>query len=168
VCLLVSRNEIATYNSAKFQTWIWMNPPDVKSITGWYSKFKETGSVGDRKRTGGPSVSEETVDAEHNDFQRSPQKSTRHASHELRIPQSAVANILHKGCVCAHSKCSSFKPWSQTIIPNVLRLLRRCCNEMTKTIITLRLDKGPNWVAVFSPTFTWGRKQIQFPKRRVL
>jgi hypothetical protein len=25
-----------------------------------------------------------------------------------------------------------------------------------------------NWVGVFSPTFTWGRKQIQFPKRRVL
>jgi hypothetical protein len=30
------------------------------------------------------------------------------------------------------------------------------------------LSKGPNWVGVFSPTFTWGRKQIQFPKRHVL
>jgi hypothetical protein len=30
------------------------------------------------------------------------------------------------------------------------------------------LSKGPNWVGVFSPTFTWGRQQIQFPKRRVL
>jgi hypothetical protein len=27
--------------------------------------------------------------------------------------------------------------------------------------------KGPNWVGVYSPTFTWGRKQIQFPKHRV-
>jgi hypothetical protein len=29
------------------------------------------------------------------------------------------------------------------------------------------LSKWPNWVGVFSPTFTWGRKQIQFPKRHV-
>jgi hypothetical protein len=29
------------------------------------------------------------------------------------------------------------------------------------------LSKGPNWVGVFSYTFTWGRKHIQFPKRRV-
>jgi hypothetical protein len=32
----------------------------------------------------------------------------------------------------------------------------------------LALSKGPNWVGVFSPTFTWGWKEIQFPKRRVL
>jgi hypothetical protein len=28
-------------------------------------------------------------------------------------------------------------------------------------------SKGPNWVGVFSPTFTWGRKQIQLPKCHV-
>jgi hypothetical protein len=33
--------------------------------------------------------------------------------------------------------------------------------------LRLALSKGPNWVGVFSPTFTWGRKQIKFPKRRV-
>jgi hypothetical protein len=38
------------------------HPPDVKSITEWYAKLKETGSVGDLKRTGRPSASEETVD----------------------------------------------------------------------------------------------------------
>jgi hypothetical protein len=32
--------------------------------------------------------------------------------------------------------------------------------------LRLALSKGPNWVGVFSP-FTWGRKQIQFPKRCV-
>jgi hypothetical protein len=32
--------------------------------------------------------------------------------------------------------------------------------------LRLVLSKGPNWVGVFSH-FTWGRKQIQFPKRRV-
>jgi hypothetical protein len=33
--------------------------------------------------------------------------------------------------------------------------------------LRLALSKGPNWVGVFSPTFIWGRKQIEFPKRRV-
>jgi hypothetical protein len=31
----------------------------------------------------------------------------------------------------------------------------------------LALSKGPNWVGVFFPLFTWGRKQIQFPECRV-
>jgi hypothetical protein len=35
------------------------------------------------------------------------------------------------------------------------------------TWLRLALSKGPNWVGVFSPTFTWGRKQIQFPKHRI-
>jgi hypothetical protein len=44
-------------------------------------------------------VSEETVDAVRDTFQRSPRKSTRLASHELRIPQ----NILHKRLrLCAY------------------------------------------------------------------
>jgi hypothetical protein len=36
--------------------------------------------------------------------------------------------------------------------------------------LRLALSKGPNWVGVFfthHPPFTWGQKQIQFPKRRV-
>jgi hypothetical protein len=100
---------------------------DVKSITGWYAKFKETGNVGNHKRTARPSVSEETVDAVRDAFQRSPWKSNCRASHELRIPQSTVVKILHK-------------PWSQTIIPDVLLLLRRCCNELMKIMITLRVS----------------------------
>jgi hypothetical protein len=37
-----------------------------------------------------------------------------------------------------------------------------------KLSLRLALSKGPNWVDVFSPTFTWGRKQIQFLKHCVL
>jgi hypothetical protein len=33
--------------------------PDVDSIKAWYSKFVETGSVGDLTRSGRPSVSDE-------------------------------------------------------------------------------------------------------------
>jgi hypothetical protein len=39
--------------------------------------------------------------------------------------------------------------------------------EREREWLRLTLSKGPNWVGVFSPTFTWGRKQIKFPKRRV-
>ena len=42
------------------------DPPDVKSNKDWYDKFKETGSVCDKRRSGRPGVSDETA------FQRSP------------------------------------------------------------------------------------------------
>ena len=51
-------------------------PPDVKSITAWYSKLIETGSVGYLNRSDRPCVSDETVDAVREAFQRSPDKST--------------------------------------------------------------------------------------------
>jgi hypothetical protein len=48
-------------------------------------------------------VSEETVDAVHDTFQRSPRKSTRRASHELHISRSTVVKMLHKQlCLCAY------------------------------------------------------------------
>jgi hypothetical protein len=50
-----------------------------------------------------PNVSEETVDAMRNAFQLSPRKSTRRASHKLRIPQSTVTTISHKRLrLCAY------------------------------------------------------------------
>jgi hypothetical protein len=49
-----------------------------------------------------------------------------------------------------------------------LKCLNSCVN-LTAVVQWLRLalSKGPNWVGVFFPPFTWARKQIQFPKRRV-
>jgi hypothetical protein len=79
------------------------HPPDVKSIAGWYAKFKEIGNIGDRKRTSRPTVREEIVGAVRDAFQRSPRKSTRRASHKLRTPQSTVVNILRKRLrLCAY------------------------------------------------------------------
>ena len=80
----------------KFRIEYGQPPPDVKSIKAWYSKFVETGSVGDLNRSGRHSVSDETVDAVCEAFQRNPGKSTCHASNELRVPQSTVVKILHK------------------------------------------------------------------------
>ena len=69
------------------------SPPDIKSIKSWYNKFKETGSVGDLKRSGRPKTNEETIDAS---FQRSPSQSTRTASRELQVPQRTIVDIFHK------------------------------------------------------------------------
>jgi len=80
----------------KFRSEYGRPPPDVKSIKAWYSEFVETGSVGDLNRCGRPSVTDKTVDAVREAFQRSPGKSTRRASNELRAPQSAVVKILHE------------------------------------------------------------------------
>jgi len=80
----------------KFRNEYGWPPPDVKSVKAWYAKFVETSSVGDLNRSGRPSVSDETVDAVREAFQRSPGNSTRRASNELRVPQSTVVKILHK------------------------------------------------------------------------
>lgn len=48
-------------------------------------------------------MSEETVDIVPDAFQRSPQKSTRHASHELCVTQSTGIKILHRQlCLCTY------------------------------------------------------------------
>jgi hypothetical protein len=49
-----------------------------------------------------------------------------------------------------------------------LECLNSCVN-LTEVVQWLRLalSKGPNWVGVFSPPFSWGWKQFQFPKHRV-
>ena len=80
----------------KFRNEYGRPPPDVKTIKACYSKFVETGSVGDLNRSRRPSVSDETVDAVCEAFQRSPGKSTCCASNELHVPQSTVFKILHK------------------------------------------------------------------------
>ena len=80
----------------KFRNEYGRSTPDVNGIKAWYSKFVETGSAGDLNRSGRPSVSDETVDAVRETFQRRPGKSTRRNSYELRVPQSTVVKILHK------------------------------------------------------------------------
>ena len=64
----------------KFRIEHGQTPPDVKSIKAWYPNVVETGSVGGPNRSDRPSVSDETVDAAREAFQRSPGKSTRRAS----------------------------------------------------------------------------------------
>jgi hypothetical protein len=96
------------------------HPPNVRSIGGSYAKFKESSNVGERKRTGKPSVSDEIVDAVCDVFQRSQRKSTRRASHELRILQKRLRLYSYKA--------ELFQALEPTIIPDVLLLLRDVTN----------------------------------------
>ena len=73
----------------KFGNEFGQDPPHTNSIM-------ETGSILDRKRSGRPSIDEETVDAVRAAFHHTPKKSIRVASNELVIPRSTVHKALHK------------------------------------------------------------------------
>ena len=80
----------------KFRNEFGQDPPHTNSIKRWFKNFMETGSILDRKRSGRPSIDEETVDAVRVAFHRSPRKSIRVASNKLAIPRSTVHKVLHK------------------------------------------------------------------------
>ena len=80
----------------KFRNEFGQDPPHTNSIKRWFKNFMETGSISDRKRSGRPSIDEETVDAVRVAFHRSPRKSIRVASNELAILLSTVHKVLHK------------------------------------------------------------------------
>lgn len=56
----------------KFRRCYARNPTNAKSIKRFYERFKETGNVKDRPRSGRPSVSEATVNRVRQSFQRRP------------------------------------------------------------------------------------------------
>ena len=75
-----------------------VDTPTNKSILKWHRNFIERGRICDNRKghPGRPSVSEQVVDRVRESPLRSPRKSTRRASQELKVPQSAVNKILHK------------------------------------------------------------------------
>jgi hypothetical protein len=71
------------------------DPPSDNAIRRCLKQFQETGCVLHRKGAGRPSTSQEVVARIQEEFSRSPQKSTRRASLQLRTPQTTVSRILH-------------------------------------------------------------------------
>ncbi|XP_053448571.1 uncharacterized protein LOC128586608 [Nycticebus coucang] len=78
----------------RFRTHYNKEAPHRNSISKWMKKYKETGSVNDKPRSGRPRVSEETVASVEETFEASPRKSLRQVSLELRLPRSTVQKIL--------------------------------------------------------------------------
>lgn len=68
-------------------------PPSEKTIRECFNKFKETGSVHDRERSGRPSM-EENNDAIEQLFTDHPSTSLRSASNQLNIPYSTLRDHL--------------------------------------------------------------------------
>ena len=88
--------KLPTAVQRKFRNEFGKDPPHTNSIKRWFKNFMETGSILARKRSGRPSIDEETVVAVRVAFHRSPTKSIRVASNELAIPRSTVYKVLHK------------------------------------------------------------------------
>jgi transposase len=71
-------------------------PPHENNIRRWDKKLKETGSLLDKKLSGRPSVSDESVEAIRTSFLRSPRKSVRKCARELGLPKTIVHRVLKK------------------------------------------------------------------------
>jgi hypothetical protein len=80
----------------KFRQEYGQDPPERHSIVAWHKELLETGSVLRREGSGNRAVAPDRVEVIHEAFQRSPRKSIRRASRELRIPRSTVHDAVHK------------------------------------------------------------------------
>jgi hypothetical protein len=77
----------------KFRQEYGQDPPERDSIVAWHKQLLETRSVLRRKGSGNRAVPPDKVEAIQEAFQRSPRKSIRRASRELRIPRSTVHDV---------------------------------------------------------------------------
>ena len=122
----------------KFKNEFGQDPPHTNSFKRWFKNFMETGSILDRKRSNRPNIDEETVDAVHVAFHRSPRKLIRVASNELAIPRSTVHKVLHKR-LWLHAYKSQIV---QALKPDYLAeqlLLKKFFSALMMTMTTLTL-----------------------------
>ena len=71
-------------------------PTGFSTVAKVIRKFKETGCIMDKPRSGRPSVSVERKDIVVSKMYASPKKSIRRTSMELGIPKSTVGQILNQ------------------------------------------------------------------------
>lgn len=76
-----------------------IDPPNGWNIRRWYRQFVDTGCLCKGKSPGRPRVSEENVARIQTAFQRSPTKSTRHASRKLQLPTTTIWRVLRRRLV---------------------------------------------------------------------
>jgi hypothetical protein len=90
-------NSFVTVQRA-FRPQFWRRGPPEKSIRRWYKQFRYRGRIchQGKGRTGRPSFTEETGDRVRETFTRSPRKSVRTASRQLKIPEPTLRKILRK------------------------------------------------------------------------
>ena len=69
--------------------------PTHQNMNSLYSKFKETGWVHDRQRSGRPSLEEDKVNAIQEYFETDPSLSIRKAAAIVNMPATSVQRVLH-------------------------------------------------------------------------
>ena len=77
-----------------FRNEFGQDPPHTNNIKRWFKNFIETGSILDRKKSGRPSIDEETVDAVRVAFHHCSRKSNRVALNKLAIPRSSSQSFI--------------------------------------------------------------------------
>ena len=102
--------------------------PSETSIRRWYEQFPYRGCIchQGKGRAGRPSVTEETVDRVRETFTRSPRKSVRRASRELKIPEPTARKIYGNDRSCNRTNCNWYKNSSLMIHPSSWRFVRTC------------------------------------------
>jgi len=90
------KSELATAVQRAFRLLFNIQPPTRKSISRWNHQFEQIGCLCKGKSSGLPRVSEENMRRIQENFERSPQKSTRRVSRELGIPQPTVWGVLRR------------------------------------------------------------------------
>jgi transposase len=86
------------------------NPETQSTVSKLVSKFKETGSVADKRRSGRPPVAEEIREGVVAKVHASPRKSIRRTSMELGVPKGTVHDIL---------KQENFHPYKLQIVQHL-------------------------------------------------
>jgi hypothetical protein len=126
----LAKTESITTVQCGFRTKYHTEPPTDKTIREWYRKFEGTGLLCSAKRTGRPGSSRETVDRVGESFTRSPQKSTRRASRELKMSHVTVWRILPKRLACKPYRLQLF----QALTPEDRNLRREFCLEFQERL----------------------------------
>ena len=96
IVLLMAELKSVTLVRRKWDSLHDTKPPSEKTIRECFNKFKETGSVHDRERSGRPSM-EEGNEVIEQLFTDQPSTSLRSASNQLHIPYSTIRDHLKGG-----------------------------------------------------------------------
>ncbi|XP_029656039.1 uncharacterized protein LOC115229916 [Octopus sinensis] len=104
-------------------------------------KFRATGSVHDKLRSGRPVISNETRVSVINELQKSPKKSVRRLSQEIGVPRTTMRRIIKAAEVCklatSHLKSHEFPPIS---LPYDVEHLEGCMRAADPEDLTTKAE----------------------------
>jgi transposase len=133
-CVLrIAKFESVTHVRREYRRVFNEEPPHENNIRRWDKQLKETGRLLDKKRSGRPSVSDESVEAIRTNFLRSPRKSVRKCARELGLPKTTVHRVLKEVCVLLATSFSYCMQSGQAILAKDRILLQICSVRLTMT-----------------------------------